>query len=277
MREAAKRIFAGELNDTTLSIKGSGREPSYLVTPVGAKINRVCITGIITNIDAKGDEGDFITARIHDQTGIFRISAGKYQASAISVLQTIRAPACVMAIGKTRLFQPEKDVSIVFVRPEVIVEVNEYIKGYWTLEACKYLKKRLEILEEALKSNVQSAHNLEMLGCSHDFAQDLYDAIRHYGMVDITKYRLLIIDALREVTGLETAAQYLESSVLSDLEQTVLSTIKSASTERGVHWDTLKSICEKNNIDATMLDTILTVLKEKGYIKTEKELWFKVI
>ena len=41
-RETAWRVFAGEFNDSTVEIKGQGEmSPSYVVTPLGAKINRV--------------------------------------------------------------------------------------------------------------------------------------------------------------------------------------------------------------------------------------------
>ena len=41
-REVAWRVFAGEYNSSNLEIKGEGeRAPSYIVTPLGAMINRV--------------------------------------------------------------------------------------------------------------------------------------------------------------------------------------------------------------------------------------------
>ena len=48
-RETAWRVFATELNSSTLEIKATEEKmPSYIVSPLGAKINRVLITGVLT-------------------------------------------------------------------------------------------------------------------------------------------------------------------------------------------------------------------------------------
>ena len=51
-REPAWRVFAAEYNDATIEIKGTGEKtPSYIVTPLGGKINRVYITGVLTDVE----------------------------------------------------------------------------------------------------------------------------------------------------------------------------------------------------------------------------------
>ena len=41
-REVAWRVFAGELNSSDLEVRGEGEKaPSYLITPLGAQINRL--------------------------------------------------------------------------------------------------------------------------------------------------------------------------------------------------------------------------------------------
>ena len=48
-RETAWRVFANELNTSTLEIKATEEKmPSYLVSPLGAKINRVLVAGTLT-------------------------------------------------------------------------------------------------------------------------------------------------------------------------------------------------------------------------------------
>ena len=47
-RETAWRVFAGELNSSSLEIKGEEEKtPSYLITPLGAKLNRILIAGVL--------------------------------------------------------------------------------------------------------------------------------------------------------------------------------------------------------------------------------------
>ena len=54
-REPAWRVFASEFNASTLKIKGEGEKaPSYVVTPLGAMVNRLFIVGILTDIQNLG-------------------------------------------------------------------------------------------------------------------------------------------------------------------------------------------------------------------------------
>ena len=57
-REPAWRIFAGEYNDSTVEIKGSGEKtPSYVVTPLGCKVNRLFAIGVLTDVENVSEDG----------------------------------------------------------------------------------------------------------------------------------------------------------------------------------------------------------------------------
>ena len=47
-REAARRVFARELKDSNLTSKDESDQyaPQYLLTPTGAKVNRIFIVGM---------------------------------------------------------------------------------------------------------------------------------------------------------------------------------------------------------------------------------------
>jgi len=78
MREVAWRLFASEYNDATLEMDGGGeRAPSYVVTPLGAKVNRVFVVGVITDVRERRDgyPADVARPRLRP-TGTFRIYAG---------------------------------------------------------------------------------------------------------------------------------------------------------------------------------------------------------
>ncbi|MCJ7562099.1 MAG: hypothetical protein MUO84_03700, partial [Thermoplasmata archaeon] len=80
-REVAWRVFAEEYNSSTLEYTGEGEKPaSYIITPLGAKVNRMMIVGVATDIeDVGGDGKSRYRARVTDPTGTFYISAGEYQ------------------------------------------------------------------------------------------------------------------------------------------------------------------------------------------------------
>ena len=61
-RQTAWRVFAGEFNDSTVEIKGEGEmTPSYVVTPLGAKVNRVFIIGVLTDVENVSEDGELLT------------------------------------------------------------------------------------------------------------------------------------------------------------------------------------------------------------------------
>jgi len=108
-REPAWRIFAVEYNDATLEIKGSGEKvPSYVVTPLGSKVNRVFITGVLTDVESVMEGGEYLRAHLSDPTGVFTIYSGQYQQEATNKLQSIEVPAFVAVIGKVRTYIPEE-------------------------------------------------------------------------------------------------------------------------------------------------------------------------
>jgi len=89
-RETAWRVFAGEYNDSTVEIKGEGEmEPSFVVTPLGAKINRLFVIGVLTDVENVSEEGELIRAHISDPTGVFTLYSGQYQQEATDALSNI--------------------------------------------------------------------------------------------------------------------------------------------------------------------------------------------
>ncbi|MCK5261843.1 MAG: hypothetical protein KAJ44_06655, partial [Thermoplasmatales archaeon] len=77
-RQPARRIFAGEYNDSTVEIKGSGEKtPSYVVTPLGSKVNRLFAIGVLTDVENVSEDGEFVRAHISDPTGVFTLYSGR--------------------------------------------------------------------------------------------------------------------------------------------------------------------------------------------------------
>ena len=89
-REPAWRVFAGEYNDATFEIKGTGEKtPSYVVTPLGAKINRLFIIGVLTDVENISEGGEMLRAHVSDPTGVFTLYSGQFQQNATNALSNI--------------------------------------------------------------------------------------------------------------------------------------------------------------------------------------------
>ncbi len=78
-RELAYRLFAAEYDDASLSYAESDEEraPNYVITPTGARLNRVFVVGTLTEVTSVNDE--MVRARVVDPTGAFVVYAGQYQ------------------------------------------------------------------------------------------------------------------------------------------------------------------------------------------------------
>ena len=103
-REVAWRLFAGEYNDSNLEAGGGGdRAPTYVVTPLGARVNRLFVVGVLTDVENVGTDGQPMwRARITDPTGTFHVYAGQYQPEAAAKLAKIKPPAFAAVAGKSR-------------------------------------------------------------------------------------------------------------------------------------------------------------------------------
>ena len=197
-RETAWRIFAGEYNDSTVELKGEGEmTPSYVVTPLGAKVNRLFIIGVLTDVENISEQGELVRAHISDPTGVFTLYSGQYQKEATDALSKIEVPAFVAVIGKARTYTPEEGTLFVSIRPERIIEVNADIRDKWILETCKSTKDRIEAVLETMKMENSNAQELRKLGYSKDLSEGIVEALNNYENVDYNKYVTLIQESLQ--------------------------------------------------------------------------------
>ncbi len=210
-RETAWRVFAGEYNDSTFEIKGEGdMKPSYIVTPLGAKVNRLFIIGVLTDVENISEEGDLVRAHISDPTGIFTMYSGSYQKEITDIITKIEVPAFVAVVGKVRSYTPEDGTILVSIRPEKILEVTSDIRDKWILETCKSTKDRIEAVFEAMKMQNTDVNSLKNLGISTDLSEGILEALKYYGQINLEKYVRLIHESLQYLTP--------EHSGLSDLK-----------------------------------------------------------
>lgn len=197
-RQTAWRVFAGEFNDSTYEIKSEGEmNPSFVITPLGAKVNRIFIIGVLTDVENISEDGGLVRAHISDPTGVFTIYSGQYQKDVTDNLIKIEVPTFVAVIGKARTYSPEEGTVYVSIRPEKIMEVSADIRDKWILETCKNTKDRIEAFIEAMKMDDKNAFELTKLGYSKELSEGIIEALKNYGNVDLNKYIVLIQESLQ--------------------------------------------------------------------------------
>ena len=198
-REAAWRVFAGELNSSSLERKGNDeKSPSYLITPLGAMINRVMVTGVLTDKENRGTEDDPIwNGRIQDVSGSFYINVGKFQPEAAATMADLEAPEFVAVIGKVRTYSPDETRTFVSLRPERIVKIDEATRNLWVLETAKATWDRIIRMRNAIAISDSDVNTLISKGYTQQEAEGILSALDHYGVPSSEKYLKLIQGSLK--------------------------------------------------------------------------------
>jgi RPA family protein len=218
-REVAYRVFAAEYNDADFQYtenEADERAPNYVVTPTGARVNRLFLVGVLTEIERVNEE--MLRGRIVDPTGAFVVYAGQYQPDALTVLERLDSPAFVAVTGKARTFQPEDaDTVYTSVRPESINEVDADTRDRWTVNAARHTLERIATAADALDREERGEELtavLEADGVDHGLGAGIPLAIDHYGTTSA------YLDAVREMAigAAEVVADRREEAAPLDLD-----------------------------------------------------------
>jgi len=206
-REVAFRLFAAEYDDATLSYSESDEEraPNYVVTPTGARVNRLFVGGVLTEVEPVNEE--MLRARVVDPSGAFVVYAGQYQPDELAVLERADPPTFVAVTGKARTFQPDDaDTIYTSVRPESINEVDAETRDRWTVGTAERTLQRIATMANALRREERGDALRDALleeGVPEGVAHGIPLAIDHYGTTPgyLDALRELSLDAARLVAG----------------------------------------------------------------------------
>ncbi len=80
-RQPAWHIFASEFGEATLNERGSGEyDPSFVITRLGAKINRVLVAGLLERVEPRESANGQVMhmGQLRDPSGLFYFSAGDF-------------------------------------------------------------------------------------------------------------------------------------------------------------------------------------------------------
>ena len=288
-RETAWRVFATELNSSSLEIKATEeKSPSYVVTPLGAKVNRVLIAGVMTEKENIGGEDEPMwKARIQDVTGSFYVNVGRYQPEASAAMADIEIPCFVAAVGRVRTYTTDDQRVFVSVRPEHIVRVDEAVRNEWILETAKSTWRRLKNAKTVLGMPDAVEADLLAMGMTQAEANGLLYALDNYGqMPDSALYLKTIQSALRmlmperdidlgfpEDLSDEPDEIDLEPSTnggpanYGQMEDVILNMLEELDTDgKGAPRDELERRAEAEGISSIELEEISNILMDKGLV-----------
>ena len=232
-REVAHRLFAAEFDDATVSYAESDEEraPKYVVTPTGARVNRLFAVGVLTEVESVND--DVLRARVVDPTGAFVSYAGQYQPDAAAFFERADPPAFVALTGKARTFEPDDgDRVYTSVRPESVAEVDADTRDRWTVSAAAATLRRVATMADALSLDERGEDlraTLEARDVDEALAAGIPIALDRYGttVAYLDAVREVALDALEVVAGERDAVRALDTAP-DDAGTTSLGTLPEA-------------------------------------------------
>ncbi len=270
-REPAWRVFSAEYNSSKHYIKATEpKKPSYVITPLGAKISRLFVVGVLTEVRLITDE--IVKARVADQTGAFYILAGKFNPESRQVLETVKVPQFLAVVGKVNVFKPDEETMYLSIVPERVKVVKEVLRDYWVFDTARRLKIRIDAMNEALKMDSPTVGALVDLGFSRKLAEGIVAAIEKYEKINVEKYMEMLKDALKHLLPeykmlgyeLPSVEEEEEEEEGGEDEEMVLRLIDELNVDnRGAAYEQL---LEKSGLSPERLDEILISLQEKGEI-----------
>lgn len=290
-RETAWRIFATELNASSVEIKATEEKmPSYVVSQLGAKMNRVLIAGVMTEKDnIGGDDEPMWRARIQDVSGSFYINVGRYQPEASAAIADIEVPCFVAAVGRVRTYTGDNQRVFVSVRPEHIVRIDEETRRDWILETAKSTWRRLTNAKKVMSMPDAKEQDLIAMGMTSAEASGLLFALDNYDMPDSSLYLRTIQSALRmllpdkdidlgfpedlsdepDEIDIDTPSEDGQSSghTHGQLEDIILNMLEELDTDgKGAPRNELERRAEAEGITSIELEEISNVLMDKGLV-----------
>jgi RPA family protein len=262
-RETARRVFAREFNDATLTYgEHTDRTPNFVITPTGAMCNRIFAVGVLTEVENIGTGGQTLyRARLADPTGAFTIYAGQYQQEAATFLSTAATPMYVAVSGKVRMYSPEPGASYTSIRPEEINVVDRSVRDRWIYHTAALTLERIKVAEKALASGFRGEELTWHLIQQTEDAPGLSRAIDHYllSLNSLQAYRQMVINALSTIVEpIATGEQEM------DLDEVIIEAVARLDAGEGAKYDEVLDELRNSGYDPSAVEGAINALMGEG-------------
>ena len=300
-------MLASEFSDSTLNQQGSGEfDPMFIITKLGAKVNRVIVAGMLERLDPRetSNGSTLWQGQLRDPSGLHFFSVGDYAPESmreltIQLSSRIEDGESIMLLmtAKARYFQNEEGAVYTSLRPEEAAIVTREVYRNWLVSACKGMLERMDMQEKAI-SLEKTTNALAAAGIQENMREGLLLAGEHYGEIDTEPYRLNIMNALDiaedkipsftpnstpksqaslEVEEQESTQEEVPASDGEvDLNQVLLDLISRLDQGEGVDFDTLLSNAAARGHDRDASEAALDDLTEDGSVHEPRFGWFKI-
>lgn len=301
-RQSALHMFASEYGESTLSEKGSGEfDPSFVVTKIGSRVNRVIVAGLLERIEGRDVANGSVIyqGQLRDPSGINYFSVGDYVSDSVKEL-TIQLssrlesgePILVLMIAKTRLYQTDEGAIYTSLRPEEMCVIDAQRYALWLAKTSQSLMVRMSTYMSSLDYD-SNAESLAKSDLSEQQILGLVASRNHYGDVDLEHYRLNVMQALDIAEGKLDAAtkpapqrqlidetevkDEKDESTTDDLESVITDIISKLDQGDGVEFETILVNAEARGFQRSIAEEKLEELSDDGTVHEPAFGWFRLV
>jgi len=194
-RQPAWHMLASEFRDATLNEKGSGEfDPSFVITKLGAKVNRVIVAGLLERLEVRetANGSTLYQGQLRDPSGQHYFSVGDYASEAMRELTTtltakIEAgePELVLMVAKARWYQTEEGAVYTSLRPEEACIIDGKTYANWITRACQGTIERMNAFSASLELEPTEQAYAASESIPANLVEGLVTSRNHYGEIDL--------------------------------------------------------------------------------------------
>jgi hypothetical protein len=303
-RQPAWHMLASEFRDATLNEKGSGEfDPSFVITKLGAKVNRVIVAGLLERLEIRetANGSTLYQGQLRDPSGQHYFSVGDYASESMRELtmaltEKMEAgePELILMVAKARWYQTDEGAVYTSLRPEEACIIDGKTYANWITRACQGTIDRMNAFSASLELEPTEQAYASSDSIPANLVDGLVTSRNHYGEIDLEQYKLNVMQALDIAEGkmanATTAVPTLNlssadedgeeaegSSDSSDLEECALSIIRQLDQGDGVDFDAVLSNANARGFSRQDSEAMLDELSEKGVIHEPRFGWFKIV
>ena len=302
-RQSAWHMLASEFSEATLNEKGSGEyDPSFVITKLGAKVNRVVVAGLLARLEARetSNGSTLYQGQMRDPSGLHYFSVGDYASESMRELTMslvekteVGEPVLLLMVAKSRWYQTDEGAVYTSLRPEEACEIDAQRYALWLTRACEDTLQRMKNYSDSLAAE-PTREGLVAAGIPEHMVDGLLVSRNHYGDIDVETYTLNVMQALDIAEGrMDAASQPVAAPSQTELpgdaapagaesndnevKDTLVSIIEQLDQGDGVDFETVLTNAVARGFDRGLAEEKLDELSNEGTLHEPRFGWFRIV
>jgi len=299
-RQPAWHMLASEFSEATLNEKGSGEyDPSFVITKLGAKVNRVIVAGLLERLEVRetSNGSTLYQGQMRDPSGVHYFSVGDYASESMRELTLklvekteVGEPVLLLMTAKSRWYQTDEGAVYTSLRPEEACEIDAKTYALWLTRAAEGTLQRMKIHSDSLSAE-PTKEGLSAAGVPENMVEGLLLSRNHYGDIDTENYTLNVMQALDIAEGrMEAASQPAappqakidgeespEGPAEDDAKDILVAIIGQLDQGDGVDFETVLTNAGARGIDRQVAESKLDELSNEGTLHEPRFGWFRIV